>query len=140
MFETYVMYKQGQERIECALTLYQGELRASYSGEPIDQFSGSMMPLSMASDLIDEEQSNYYTAQGWEEVTEEDYWDMLECLPPYGYVTQGRLSGFLMSEFTSGNFTGCYVKDKVTGKYYCTTVDAYNYSPMLNKLIGENEE
>jgi len=42
------------------------------------------------------------------EITEAQYWEMLECLPPMDYSTFNGWSSFKMSELTCGNITGIY--------------------------------
>jgi hypothetical protein len=116
------------------VSLRSGRLEGTYSKKPIDLIDGQLMPLDLATDEIIEAESKYYTNQGWSEISRDEYYDSFECLPPYAYVSHNGANGFLMSEFTSGPFTGLFVK--YSGKYYCCTADAYNPKPMINKLIG----
>ena len=51
------------------------------------------------------------------EISEKDYWDALEALPPEGFRRTGQSSSFKMSEYFSGRITTIYV---CTGKrYFC---------------------
>ena len=52
-----------------------------------------------------------------EEITEDDYWDMLECLPP---LKMGA-NYFIMSEFFTGSYTGQLFKKG--GKFYHQMID-----------------
>jgi len=59
------------------------------------------------------------------EITEDEYTEMLECLPPEKWQTVDDVNIFRMSEYTMGNITGHYASYE--GKYYMalrrTTVD-----------------
>lgn len=55
--------------------------------------------------------------QDAEEITEGDYWDMLECLPP---LKMGQ-DYFIMSEFFTGSYTRQFYKKD--GKFYHKMID-----------------
>jgi hypothetical protein len=44
------------------------------------------------------------------EITKEKYWEMLEVLPPMGWVQRGGCESFKMSEMHSGIITDIYAK------------------------------
>lgn len=50
------------------------------------------------------------------EITEEQYYEMFECLPPMQYKSTQAGSSFKMSEMTRGDITSGYVCKN--GKYY----------------------
>lgn len=52
-----------------------------------------------------------------EEITEDDYWEMLECLPP---KKMGQ-NYFIMSEFFTGSYTSQFYKKD--GKFYHKMID-----------------
>ena len=72
--------------------------------------------------LIDEEEfwneQRKMVCNKVEEITEDLYYDMLECLPP---IHLKGCRGFLMSEFLTGNITSQFWKDG--DKYYHAYVD-----------------
>lgn|SRR5574343_84779 len=55
-------------------------------------------------------------------ITEDDYYEMLECLPPLEYTNIANiLQRFCMSEFYVGNITSQYAKCKIAGEWYFLT-------------------
>ena len=50
------------------------------------------------------------------EITEDEYMEMLECLPPQKWQTFDDVNIFQMSEYTTSNITGHYVS--FNGKFY----------------------
>lgn len=44
------------------------------------------------------------------EITEEDFMEALECLPPLNWVGENGAASFKMMEFYSGRITGVYVR------------------------------
>lgn len=56
------------------------------------------------------------------EITEEQFFSALHCLPPMGWVQKGNAESFKMSEFTSGAITGIYAR--VDDRYF-TMSDVY---------------
>ena len=65
-----------------------------------------------------------------EEITEEQWWDALECLPPESWQNSGGGESFVMMEYYSGRITSIYVR---LGKRYCTFHDVANL-PHLDRL------
>lgn len=68
-------------------------------------------------------QRNFFILEKPVEVSEEDYYEHLDVLPPIHYTSRNGFSMFCMSEMTTGKYTTQYAKDEKTGKYYCLTVD-----------------
>lgn len=53
------------------------------------------------------------------EITEGQYWDLLECLPPMNWHNiNSSVKVFFISEATTGSLHTCVLEDKETGKYY----------------------
>ena len=50
------------------------------------------------------------------EITEEQFWDALECLPPEGWINRQHEESFKMCEYYSGNITSIYAR--VDGRYW----------------------
>lgn len=57
------------------------------------------------------------------QTTKENFWKMLEVLPPIGWMTINNIEVFCMSEFYTSSFTTQYAYDKINDKYYCKLVD-----------------
>lgn len=73
------------------------------------------------------------------EITEGEYNEMLDVLPPLAYVTRNGVTEFCMSEFYTGPFTTQYAHDKRTGKYYSKLVDYSDKSTWLDKILTEQK-
>ena len=54
--------------------------------------------------------------QPWQEISKDDFHEMLNILPPMHWQRYERWEALRISEFTAGNITGTYVR--VDGKYY----------------------
>ena len=69
------------------------------------------------------------------EVTEEQFNDALDVLPPLKWCTIDGIEMFCISEMTDGTYTSQYAHDKHNGKYYCATVDVMDKSTWINNRI-----
>lgn len=68
-------------------------------------------------------QRDFFISEKPVEVSEEDYYEHLDVLPPLHYISRNGFTMFCMSEMTTGTYTAQYARDDKTGKYYCLTVD-----------------
>ena len=73
-----------------------------------------------------------------QEITEEQYDDMLDILPPLAWVTLDGVTEFCMSEFYTSHYTHQYAKDRRTGKYYSKLVDYRDRSTWIHALLRTN--
>lgn len=69
------------------------------------------------------------------EVTEEQFNDALDVLPPLKWCTIDGIEMFCISEMTDSTYTAQYAHDKHNGKYYCATVDVMDKSTWINNRI-----
>ena len=69
------------------------------------------------------------------EVTEEQFNNALDVLPPLKWCTIDGIEMFCISEMTDGTYTSQYAHDKHNGKYYCATVDVMDKSTWINNRI-----
>jgi len=69
--------------------------------------------------LIAEHEKSYLTECS--EISEQEYYNMLEMLPPLKWGNNGGISSFFMSEFLTGSITSQYAE--CGDKYYTKTVD-----------------
>lgn len=80
-----------------------------------------------------------YTDRPIKEITEQEYNDALDILPPLLWCTIDGVTMFCMSEMYDGSITSQYARDKQTGKYYTKLVDIYDKSTWLHKALkGEH--
>lgn len=72
-----------------------------------------------------------------QEVTEEQFMEQLDVLPPLHWCTINGIEMFCMSEMWSGSYTTQYAYDRSTGKYYSKTVDSEDRSTWINTYLRE---
>ena len=80
-------------------------------------------------------QKEFYV-KGPNEITEEDFQDSLECLPPRRWINHELFHTFMMSEFTTGTITSQFLHDKLTNKYWHATVDAADKKTFIENKLG----
>jgi hypothetical protein len=69
------------------------------------------------------------------EITEDKWWEMLECLPPMKWCTIDGVEMFCMSEMLSGPYTAQYAR---AGKnYYTKTVDVYDKTTWIHNFLNK---
>ena len=68
-------------------------------------------------------------------VTEQEYEDALNVLPPLYWCTVNGVEMFCMSEMYSDTYTTQYAYDHRTGKYYCKMVDSEDTSTWIHTLL-----
>jgi hypothetical protein len=64
------------------------------------------------------------------EITEAEYWEALECLPPMQWKTAEGVERFCISEFTFGNITNQYAKKD--GRYIAKAVRFNDLTTYIN--------
>lgn len=82
----------------------------------------------------------------WQEITEDVYFDMLECLPPQKWHdlrhtsadnVNGRFNSFYISEAYTADLHSFYIKDRKTGKYYTALRSRFiKDDELINQLIS----
>jgi len=79
-----------------------------------------------------------YTTK-FREITEEQWYDALECLPPENwYWINEDVNIFTMCEYYTGTVSGRYLKIKSTGKFYSCTMDVFaNGDEVLEKFKAD---
>jgi hypothetical protein len=135
----YCIYQSGKTNIETACLASDGEtLKSPYSGELFDDLiiernakreAGSpafqIMLLDEAMPLIEEAQRAKYCSD-WQEITEEEWYEKLEVLPPEKWETVRGVNIFRMCEYLTGNITAHFAK--LNGKFFtrnCSTRETY---------------
>ena len=113
---TPVFYVPGKPGIIDLAILHNGLQVGQYSGETIDQMAirhpgvalGELGPVC--------EQSENYFRHAPVKITRERFFEMLEVLPPVGWIHEGNAESFKLSERTSGNITAIFAA--VAGQYF----------------------
>lgn len=135
----YCIYQPGQTNIDTACLADDGEtLKSPYTGELFSDLLAELngkrkvgspefqiMPLNSALPLMEEAQKAKYCSD-WQEITEEDWYDALEVLPPEKWETVRGVNLFRMCEYLTGNITAHYAK--LRGKFFtrnCPTSETY---------------
>lgn len=80
---------------------------------------------------VGNEELNRLHAEFWKQpftvITEEQWENMLECLPPMKWHDLNKQwNVFFCSEAMSGQFHGCYLFDRVNSKYYSGMKSIYS--------------
>ena len=70
-----------------------------------------------------------------QEISEEEYYEMLNVLPPLEWITRQEVEMFCMSEFYTGVYTTQYAYDKVNKKFYSKIVDYTDKSTWICELL-----
>jgi hypothetical protein len=135
----YCIYQTGKTNIETACLAGDGEtLKSPYTGELffdlLAELNGKreegspefqIMTLDSALPLMEEAQKAKYCSD-WQEITENDWHDALEVLPPEKWETVRGVNIFRMSEYLVGNITAHFAK--LRGKFFtrnCSTSETY---------------
>ena len=95
---------------------------------------GEIIDFEIYSRYLDE----YYEKRPIYEVTKEEWWEQLECLPPLNWRSFNGFSEFFMPEFTEACYTGNYIKYK--DRYFCKTVNYYDQSKWLSNNLNILDE
>ena len=69
------------------------------------------------------------------EITEEKYFDALDCLPPLNYSGNENASWFFICEMITMSFTNQYYHDKKNDKYYTAVADLHDKSTWIDNLL-----
>lgn len=85
--------------------------------------------------LLIKESENKNLCGPWEEITEEEYFEKLECLPPEKWCKCKGFEIFRMCEYYTGDITGHYVK---AGDKYFTALrrTSTDYEVIANEIAG----
>jgi hypothetical protein len=72
----------------------------------------------------------------FKEVTEAQYWEALECLPPMKWrdIAEG-VNVFFISEAYTADLHACYIHDRRSGKYYGATRSVFETNAQLMEIF-----
>lgn len=101
---TYVCADTGMERVQFTGGKTLEEYMTAKAGQGFE-----VMPYEIAAPMIESAQIAEY-CKPWREITEEQWWDALEVLPPEKWKTANGVEIFRMSEYTSGTVTEHYAR------------------------------
>ena len=73
-------------------------------------------------------EKDYWINKPLTEITEDEFHEMLNVLPPLKWTTRNNIEMFCMSEMTTGTYTSQYLHDRNTNKFYHKTVDILDQS------------
>lgn len=96
--------------IDLAIEQEDGTLIGMYSHETVDQL-GQRYPgifIDTLENSVKRQEDAHKTAPV--EITEAQFYEALECLPPINWIHKGDSETFKMSEFVSGRITGIYAR------------------------------
>jgi len=105
------------------------------------EFSGFSQPYEpMTYDEYKRRERVFWLSDPATEITEEQWTDALEVLPPMRWVQEPGFNSFLMSEMMSGTFTNQYARYGygTTARYFSRMVDAADRDTWMKR--GEMPE
>jgi len=122
--ETYrryiVQYPDNAEYWRKQLTVTEETLSQGFEAVTFDEY-------------IAREKRRYITGEV-KEITEQEYWNALECLPPLDFTRiDDEFEYFFMSERYTLSFTDQYLHDYNSGKYYVKMVDLCDKSTWMGQ-------
>lgn len=131
-----VAYKQGATNCQTAFS----DGKCIYTGKPVEEYKTEgfeIMTLDAACDLIEKAQEARYHAP-WEEITEEEYRDALECLPPMRWNKVSGIEFFQMSERYEGEWTATYAN--IGERYFKALRQTFDkYVDLAAELRGQTD-
>lgn len=71
-----------------------------------------------------------------QEITEQQYDDALNVLPPLGWHTRHNGEEFCSREFLTGSYTMQYAYSLVQGKHYAKLIDYSDLSTWISSILG----
>ena len=101
---TYICSDTGVERVQFTGGKTLDEYMAGKEGQGLE-----VMPYDMAAPMMEAAQLAEY-CKPWKEITKEQWWDMLEVLPPEKWEKVQGVEIFRMCEYTSGTVTGHFAR------------------------------
>ena len=128
---THCFYIPGQHCIvDTAFKNDAGEYVSLHSGQTLMQLRDERPDIVLGEfdAWIEQDEKSLITLP--ERITEAQWWEMLEVLPPESWQNSGGGESFVLMEYYSGRITSIYVR---LGKEYCTFRDVANL-PHLDRL------
>lgn len=128
---THCFYVPGQHHIiDSAYKNEAGEFISLYGKQNLMQLRDEYpnIVLGEFDAWVEQDEKSLITAP--EEITEAQWWEALEVLPPESWQHTGGGESFVMMEYYSGRITSIYVR---LGKRYCSFRDIANL-PHLDRL------
>ncbi len=118
----YPTKEQAQHALDCGILTGKFKDESTYSIMSLDEYL--------------EVEKAYWITGKVHEISESEWWDMFECLPPLKYGSKNGITYFLMSEMTCGSYTGQFVKLD-NGECYSLTVDSLDRSTWCEGTRGD---
>ncbi len=87
-------------------------------------------------DEYEELQREKWLSKEPKEITQKEFDDALNVLPPKCWIQNERYSMFFIGECTTMSYYGQYLYDKASGKYYTALTDIYDKSTWLDKMLN----
>jgi len=126
----FVIYKKGSEYIE---NLISNNLSASDINSYLSQDKNlTIIPFDIACKRIEKINTKEYI-KPWIEIDKDNWWEMLEVLPPENWINRVGFEAFRIMEYDTSNITGHYFR---IGKRYFTAHrrNTQDYISMLKEI------
>jgi len=105
---------------------------SEFAENRIKEYSEKTYSIMLYDDFLNYERETLLSKPAIE-ITEEQFNDSLNVLPPLKWCTMNGVNQFLMSEFYTGTYTTQYARKN--NKYYCKMVDAYDQKTWLHNIL-----
>jgi len=137
-----VLYKPGETSIRTIVTGGQdGKLACCYTGKPAEFFVDQGYVVAELDDILPrlaQAQRDRWCGP-WREISEEDWMEMLGCLPPGKWLKGEGRELFRMTERTSGLITGHYAR--IGDRYFCAQREiTAEYAELFEEIERELEK
>jgi len=96
------------------------------------------IPMVMTWEDYQEHEKRILLSDDLQEITEEQYNDALDVLPPLKWCQKNGVEMFCICEMYTGSYTTQYAK--AGGKYYTKMVDVLDDSTWIDKILFSNME
>jgi len=139
--ENMVIYKEGEMNIQ---TFINSEGKPAYCKDiTLEAYLAEKGPeykVISWNDAIDKitEVQNIKLIKPFVEISEDQYWDYLECLPPEKWQTIKGVQIFRMSEYSAGNITQhcAKYKDRYFAANRRTSIDYADIAKEIKEIVG----
>lgn len=115
-----------------------GVIEGGYSRTPLSvlkeeaEEKGTFLPFFLTANASGEWDAQRYTTPP-KQITRDEFWEALECLPPENWRTTGDGESFRSCEYLTGNITSHYVH--IGGTYWSFTAPVTSHENAIAKVI-----
>lgn len=120
-YSTMTIIDGRRDRVDYTGYLYKKDKTQDMTLQEYRDYKGNQNLIAISDEEMDVLFQKYEKSleKPWAEITEAEYWDALECLPPCKWHDlNSRFNSFFISEAYTGSLHRHCIKDRKTDKYY----------------------